>query len=185
MNRTTTLAAALPLVAAAAGLLGGCASVTPADYRDQTPQLALEQYFNGPLTADGIVFNRSGRVVKRFHVDMVGRWTGDQGTLTEHFRYSDGSKSERVWELRRLPGSDDVRRYEGRAADVVGTARGVAEGNAFNWHYTLALPVGGSTYDMSMDDWMYQLDDHVLLNRTEMRKFGFKVASIVIAFHKP
>ncbi|OIQ85178.1 hypothetical protein GALL_329700 [mine drainage metagenome] len=38
---------------------------------------------------------------------------------------------------------------------------------------------------MQMDDWMYLMNEHVLLNRTEMRKFGLRFASIVIAFHKP
>ncbi|OZB44834.1 MAG: hypothetical protein B7X42_09000, partial [Thiomonas sp. 14-66-4] len=78
-------------------LLGGCASVTPMDYRGEKPSLKLEQYFNGPLTADGIVFNRAGKVVKRFHVDMVGVWHGDEGTLTENFTYSNGAKQVRVW----------------------------------------------------------------------------------------
>jgi hypothetical protein len=32
---------------------------------------------------------------------------------------------------------------------------------------------------------MYQMNDHVLLNHTVMTKFGFRVASIFIAFHKP
>lgn len=174
-----------PILIATTGMLGGCAGVTPADYRAETPVLALEQYFNGPLQADGLVFDRSGKVVKRFHVDMVGRWVGDVGTLTEHFTYSDGTRSERIWHLRRVPGADGKRRYEGSAADVIGSASGYAEGNAFNWRYTLALPVGGSTYAMRMDDWMYLMNDHVLLNKTEMRKFGIRVASIVIAFNKP
>ena len=34
-------------------------------------------------------------------------------------------------------------RYTGRADDVVGEATGQALGNAFNWKYTLALPVDG------------------------------------------
>ncbi len=175
----------VPAVALSATMLAGCASVTPAAYRGQLPRLALEQYFNGPLTAEGLVFNRSGKVVKRFHVDMVGSWSGDDGTLTEHFRYSDGSHSERIWHLRRLPGAGPERAYEGTAGDVVGIARGYAEGNAFNWHYTLALPVGHKTYDMRMNDWMYLMNDHVLLNHTVMTKYGIKFASIFIAFHKP
>ncbi len=166
-------------------LLGGCASVTPMDYRGEKPTLALENYFNGPLTADGVVFNRSGKVIKRFHVALTGTWKGDEGTLVEHFVYSDGSKQERIWKLTRLPGRNGERRYEGTAGDVVGTAHGYAEGNAFNWHYTLALPVDGTIYNVQMDDWMYQMNDHVLLNHTVMTKFGFRVASIFIAFHKP
>ncbi len=185
MHRFTTFALGVPALAMAASLLGGCSDVSPADYRGQTPALALENYFNGPLTAEGIVFNRSGKVIKRFHVDMVGTWTGDVGTLDEHFTYSDGTKSERVWHLRRLPDQAGQRPYEGTAADVLGTARGSADGNAFHWRYLLELPVGSSTYTMRMDDWMYLMNAHVLLNKTVMSKFGFKIASIFIAFHKP
>ncbi len=185
MHTPWNLSHLLPAAALSATLLTGCANVTPAAYRGQQPELALEQYFNGPLTADGIVFNRSGKVVKRFHVDMVGRWKGDDGTLTEHFTYSDGSKSERVWHLRRLADTGPARNYEGRAGDVVGTARGYAEGNAFHWNYTLALPVGSRTYDMHMSDWMYLMNKHVLLNHTVMSKFGVRFASLFIAFHKP
>ena len=170
---------------ASIALLGGCASVTPMDYRGEKPTLKLEHYFNGPLTADGIVFNRAGKAVRRFHVDMVGVWHGGEGTLTENFTYSNGAKQVRVWTLRRVPGEHGERRYQGTAADVAGTASGYAEGNAFNWRYTLLLPVGGTTYHVQMDDWMYQMDEHVLLNRTVMTKFGFEVASIFIAFHKP
>jgi hypothetical protein len=185
MNRWIRAARTVPWLAASVGVLAGCAGVTPSDYRDQTPTLSLEQYFNGPLSADGLVFNRSGKVVKRFHVDLQGRWSGADGTLTEHFSYSDGSRSERIWHLRRAASTDGQRHYTGSAADVIGTARGYADGNAFHWRYTLAVPVDGSTYDMQMDDWMYLMNDHVLLNRTEMRKFGIRFASIVIAFHKP
>lgn len=172
-------------VLALAVLLTGCTSVTPMDYRGEKPVLELERYFNGPLTADGVVFNRAGKVVKRFHVDLLGTWHDDVGTLSEHFTYSNGDKQERVWKLKRIRDADGARRYQGTAGDVIGVARGEAAGNAFNWHYTLVLPVDGTVYHVQMDDWMYQMDDHVLLNRTVMTKFGFEVASIFIAFHKP
>ena len=43
--------------------------------------------------------NRSGEVVKRFHVAMTGTWDGDVGVLDERFTYSDGSTERRVWTL--------------------------------------------------------------------------------------
>ena len=37
---------------------------------------------------------------------------------------------------------------------------------------------------MQFDDWMYLMDDEVMLNKSEMRKFGFKLGEVVIAFRK-
>jgi Protein of unknown function (DUF3833) len=48
----------------------------------------------------------------------------------------------------------------------------------------LAVPVDGSTYNMTMDDWMYMIDDSTISNRTNMSKFGFTVAELTIFFRK-
>jgi len=72
----------------------------------------------------------------------------------------------------------------GRADDVKGEASGTAYGNALQWRYTLLLPVDGKTYEVQFDDWMYLMNDEVMLNKSEMRKFGFKLGEVVIAFKK-
>ena len=115
---TLTLAAAFAL--AAAMLLTGCAGQTPADYASQTPVLDLRQYFNGKLLAHGIATDRSGKVLQRFTVQMTGSWQGDEGRLDEQFSYSDGRREQRIWKLNRQADG----RYTGRAADVLGEARG-------------------------------------------------------------
>jgi hypothetical protein len=108
-------------------------------------------YFNGTLDAWGVFTDRSGKVVKRFTVVMECRWQGDDGVLDEDFTYSDGTKQRRIWRLKKLADG----RYTGRADDVVGEATGQERGNAFNWTYTLALPVDGKVYEVQFDDWMY------------------------------
>ncbi|MDP1901336.1 MAG: DUF3833 domain-containing protein [Rubrivivax sp.] len=160
--------------------LSGCAGISPEVYRDQTPTLDLATYFNGPLTAWGYFADRSGEVKRRFTVHMTGVWTGNEGVLTENFVWSDGEKSQRIWRIRKL----DAHRYIGRADDVKGEATGTAYGNALQWKYTLLLPVDGKTYEVQFDDWMYQMDDTTMLNKSEMRKFGFKLGEIVISFRK-
>jgi hypothetical protein len=35
-----------------------------------------------------------------------------------------------------------------------------------------------------MDDWMYLVEENIILNRTSMRKFGFKVGEIVLVMKK-
>jgi len=164
-----------------AGLIGCSSAPVPADYAQQRPVLDLRQYFNGPLTAHGLFTDRSGRVVKRFTVQMVGRWTGDQGVLEEDFRYSDGTQQRRVWRLTDLGQG----RYTGRADDVVGQADGLAAGNALRWTYTLRLPVDGTTYDVQFEDWMYLMDEHTMLNKAVMSKFGVRLGEVTLSFHKP
>ena len=160
--------------------LGGCASQRIDDYATERPVLDLKTYFNGPLVAHGIFQDRSGQVVRRFVVEMTGSWSGNQGVLDERFTYSDGKTERRVWRLTDLGDG----RYEGRADDVVGVAQGVARGNALNWRYTLRLPVDGKVYEVQFDDWMYLIDERVMLNRAEMSKFGIRLGEVTLSFTK-
>ena len=181
MNPGTTRRAALACGATLL-LLGGCASApTPADYASETPRLDLRRYFNGPLTAHGLFTDRSGKVVRRFTVNMTGTWNGNQGVLDEDFTYSDGKKERRVWRLTDLGNG----RYSGRADDVVGEALGQAAGNALNWRYTLALPIDGRVWEVQFDDWMFLMDDRVMLNKAVMSKFGITLGEVTLAFSKP
>jgi hypothetical protein len=160
-------------------LLAGCAA-SVRDYADREPQLDLKTYFDGPLVAWGIVQDRSGEMTRSFRVDMVGRWDGDTGVLEEDFAWSDGTVERRVWTFRKL----DDHNYVGTAGDVVGEARGEAFGNALHWRYTLALPWRDGTINVFLDDWMWLIQDDVLVNRSEIRKFGLRVGEVTIFFQK-
>ncbi len=162
-------------------VLSACAGPSPSDYARETPVLDLAQYFNGPVTAHGVFTDRSGKVVKRFTVQMTCTWQGNEGVLDEAFTYSDGSTQRRVWRLRKEADG----RYSGQADDVVGVARGQAQGNAFQWAYTLRLPVDGSEIDVQFDDWMFLMDERVMLNRAVMSKFGIRLGEVTLAFYKP
>jgi hypothetical protein len=171
----------LSLVLVASFVLTGCASPAAADYAGEKPVLDLKTYFNGDLTAHGMFSDRSGKVVRRFVVTMKCTWQGSDGVLDESFVYSDGEKQRRVWRLKQLADG----RYTGVADDVVGEAKGQSAGNAFQWSYTLRLPVDGKTYEVQFDDWMYLIDDHVMLNKAVMSKFGLRLGEVTLAFHKP
>lgn len=170
----------LLLGAGAAVALTGCAAPTPADYAQQTPVLDLKSYFNGELVAHGMFSDRSGKVQRRFVVDLKASWQGDKGTLEEDFRYSDGQTERRVWHLV----AQGNGRYTGTADDVVGVALGQAAGNALNWRYTLRLPVDGSLYEVEFDDWMFLIDEQVMLNKAVMSKFGIRLGEVTLAFRK-
>ncbi len=176
MQRRLLLAAGL----AGAATLAGCAGPQIGQYAAEKPVLDLRQYFNGTLDAYGIFTDRSGAVVKRFTVVMRCTWNGEEGVLDEDFVYSDGTTQKRIWRLRHLGNG----RYSGRADDVVGEAIGETQGNAFRWGYTLALPVDGKVWEVQFDDWMYLMDDRVMLNKAEMSKFGIRLGEVTLTFVK-
>lgn len=161
-------------------LLSACGSIEPATYAQEKPVLDLQQYFNGKLQAHGMFQDRSGKVIKRFEVDMDCQWQGEVGTLDERFVYSDGTRQRRVWTLRKT-GPNTV---TGTADDVIGEARGEIAGNALHWSYVLALPVDGKVYNVNFDDWMYLMTDRVMLNRAAMSKFGLHLGDVTLSFYK-
>lgn len=160
--------------------LTACASTGVEHYRAEQPTLDLKTYFNGRLDAWGIFQGRSGEVKKRFQVSIDAKWEGDTGVLDERFAWSDGTTSRRVWTLKRQPDGS----YRGTADDVVGEAIGEVAGNALRWRYVLALPVDGKTWQVDFDDWMFLMNDQVMLNRSYMSKWGFDLGEVTLTFAK-
>jgi len=161
-------------------MLAGCAGVAPEAYEDDKPVLDLARYFNGTIDGWGMVQDRSGKVLRRFHVTIDAKWDGNVGTLDESFDWSDGKKEKRVWTVTKLEAGE----YTGTAGDVVGKAAGRAAGNALQWKYVLKLPPEQGGYEVDLDDWMYLVDEDTMLNRSVIEKFGIRFADITIAFRK-
>ena len=161
-------------------LTGGCNMIKPENYQQKEPTLILQNYFLGSVTGYGMVQNRSGEVTRRFVVDMKGYWEKDHFILNENFVFDDGEKQHRIWNFTGLT----AHHFSGTAADVTGIAEGTQAGNAINMKYVLQVPVNGKHYDINMDDWLFSVDKKVLLNRANMKKFGFTVGSITASFYK-
>lgn len=150
------------------------------DFADKGPELVLEEYFSGQTRAWGMFQDRFGNVRRQFTVDIAGEW--DEATqtlvLTEDFLYDDGETEQRVWTLTKTgPNS-----YEGSAPGVIGTASGRTAGNAFYWTYVFDLPVGGRTWRVKFDDWMFLQEGGALLNKATVSKFGFEIGTALIFF---
>lgn len=168
------------IIAGLLACLSGCSSAKVEDYAATKPVIDIREYFNGEVEAMGVYMDRSGMADPQFHVKMKGSWKGNEGTLEEDFVYSDGRKDRRVWTIR----FTDDHHFTATAHDVVGTMQGGQYGNAVNMKYVLRVPVKDTTYDISMDDWLYKLDDKTVINRAVMRKFGFKVGELFLTFRK-
>ncbi|WP_240932925.1 DUF3833 domain-containing protein [Pelagibius litoralis] len=154
--------------------------MTPEQFDGREPRLLIEDYLAGETRAWGLFVDRFGNLRREFVVDITGTWDGKTLTLVEDFVYSDGEEQQRIWTINKL----DDHRYEGTAADVIGTAEGVSYGNALNWRYTLALKVGDSIWNVHFDDWMFLQPDDVLMNRARVSKFGFDIGEVTIFFQK-
>lgn len=161
-------------------MLSNCSSNSLEYYKDTSPRADIKEYFNGPIRAWGIVQDWRGRVTARFDIEMVGNWDGDTGTLTEHFTYYDGKKQQRIWTINKLADGS----YEGTASDIIDKATGKASGSAVRWNYVMDLPVDDTTYRIRFDDWMWVMNDGVLINRSYLKKFGLTVSELTIFMQK-
>ena len=161
-------------------VISACSSQQLSDYDNTTPVFSVERYFNGPLQAQGIVLNRSGVVTRRFSVQMLGSWSNNQGKLAEWFVFDDGEKTTRTWLINKQ--SDGS--YTGRAEDIVGLALGESNGLALHWDYQLDLKVDGKEYRVTFDDWLYHIDKKIVINRSYIKKWGFKVGEVILVITK-
>lgn len=164
----------------AATVVVGCGGPSPQDYAGTEPSFEIEEYFAGTTKAWGIFQGRSGEVKRRFSVTIEGYEEDGQFVLDERFRYADGETDQRIWRIERI----DEHTYRGRADDIVGVAEGKRYGNALNWRYRLNLDVDDTTYELKFNDWMYQVDDDVMINRATVTKYGFEVGEVTLFFQR-
>ncbi|MGJ8583992.1 MAG: DUF3833 domain-containing protein [Marinosulfonomonas sp.] len=153
----------------------GFRSQKPQDFDGTLPAFDIRTHLSGPIDCEGVIYGPTGRVASSFVAKMNGDWRGASGTLSEDFTYSGGSVQHRKWNL--SLGNDG--RFTATADDILGTAKGVQNGKSVRMEYTIRLPEGSGGHVLSVTDWMYLMDNGNIINRSEMRKFGFKVAELV------
>ncbi|MBK1887438.1 DUF3833 domain-containing protein [Marinobacter sp. DY40_1A1] len=163
-------------------LLGGCSGPALTDYSEREPKLVPEDFFNGELSARGVVKDMSGEVIRTFDADISASW--DQsgvGTLDEEFRFDDGEVQTRIWTLTPSATGDS---FHAEAGDVTepGTMRW--SGNSINMNYVLRIAYGDGTLDVRMDDWMYLVTPDTLINQTTMSKWGVDVGELLLVIQK-
>lgn len=159
----------------------GCGGMKIEDFSGKTPEFIPQEYFNGKLTAYGVVKDRSGNIIRSFKGDLVGSWNSDGvGTLDEKFIYDDGEEQIRVWTLK--PTGNKT--FDATAGDIIGTAKMVANGNTVMIDYVMRVPYKDSIIDISVKDWLHLQEDGVIINHSKMKKFGFEVGELVITIIK-
>ena len=162
-------------------VLAAC-SGTPVldDHTGAKPELELQQFLTGKLKAHGVFQDRFGDVRRIFVVDILGEWDGNLLTLTEDFTYEDGTTEQRIWKLTQT--GDET--WRGTAEGVIGEAIGQERGNAFNFVYTIDLKLPDGELRVTFDDWLWQIDDQVMINRAYVSKFGIEIGQLSIFFRR-
>lgn len=154
--------------------LAGCSSTDIGEYADNRPEFVLEEFFQGSLTAHGVLKNRGGKVTRYFNATIDASWEDGVGTLAERFEFDDGEIEYRTWVLE----PDGEGRYRATAGDVDGVGEARVEGNALRMDYRLEIDYRGREMTLSVEDWMWRVDDNTLINESTLRYWGFRVGTI-------
>lgn len=144
-------------------------------FASQGPTFDPRRNLNGPILCEGVIYGPLGRVTSRFVAEMEGRWEGNRGVLSETFRYDSGEVQLREWRL--SIGNDGTIRAE--ADDVPGGGQGKVSGPTVQMLYPLRLPAKAGGHVVTVTDWMYLCENGTIMNRSQFRKFGIKVAELV------
>lgn len=144
------------------------------DYADG-PIFDIRERFNGPIICEGVIYGPTGRVQSRFVADFEASWNGNVGTMVEKFYYDSGAVQDRVWTL--TLGNDG--RIKAEAPDVVGAGSGQQSGSAVSLNYRIKLTEEAGGHALDVTDWMYLMSNGSIMNRSQFRKFGIKVAELV------
>lgn len=160
--------------------LTGFAAQAPQDYANLEPRFDLREHLNGKIKCEGVIYGPLGRVASRFTGDFVAHWQGNLGVMHEHFEYDSGNSQDREWRLE-LSNDGSIR---AEADDLVGPGDGQQMGAATRLRYRIRLPQEAGGHVLSVTDWLYTTPNGVVVNRSQFRKFGIKVAELVATMRK-
>ncbi|MDE9449587.1 DUF3833 family protein [Aliiroseovarius sp. Z3] len=145
------------------------------NYAGTGPAFSMKEHLSGTFASEGLIFGPTGKMTNSFVAQMEGEWEGDTGTLTETFTYSNGRTQNRKWFLKLGEGST----FTATADDIVGEGQGVVSGSTVMIRYKIVLPPEAGGHTLSATDWLYLTEDGVIMNKSEMRKYGLKVAELI------
>ncbi|MEM0947855.1 MAG: DUF3833 domain-containing protein [Pseudomonadota bacterium] len=152
----------------------------PEDLAGSGPEFELREHLKGPILCEGVIYGPTGRVSSRFVADMDAHWDGNVGVMTEQFRYDSGAVQDRAWQL--TLGNDGSIKAE--AEDVVGVGSGQQTGAGVQLKYRIRLPEESGGHVLDATDWMYLVENGTIINRSQFRKYGFKVAELVATMRR-
>ncbi|MAM25259.1 MAG: hypothetical protein CML55_07740 [Rhodobacteraceae bacterium] len=145
------------------------------DYSDGYPEFDLKKHLNGRMICEGVIYGPLGRVTSSFVARFDITWDDDVGQMREEFVYNDGSTQSRHWTIT----IEENGTFSATAPDVPGKGQGAQAGPAMRMVYPIQLPQSLGGHILQTVDWMYLTPEGTILNRSQFRKYGVKVAELV------
>jgi hypothetical protein len=159
-------------------LLSGCTTAPDAALR--APDFDIVEYFVGQTYGAGVM-ERSGRVAERFEMLAEGAFDGETLTLDETFTFADGTTFRRAWRMRSpTPGL-----WIAEADNVIGEVEIRVKNGVARMRYLADFPRGDSMIRLRFTQMLTPMGEDVLLNRSQLTKFGFLVGVVTVLFGKP
>ncbi len=140
----------------------------------------LLTFLEGRVQAWGVFEDRTGRVRRRFAVELEGRWVAGRLVVEEAFAFDDGATETRSWQLER----DGATAFHGTGTDVVGPVEGRNGPGSARMRYRFRLRLGGHPLTVALDDRYHRLDAARALNRATLSKFGVRLGELTIVFER-
>jgi hypothetical protein len=182
MNRRNLVLTASALAIASLAATGGDVEARTRQGASSAPgQLVLEEFFRGPLTAEGVFTNTRDGTTRGLKVKMFGRQEGPTLVLREDFVYSDGERDTKTWRFTRTgPGT-----YTGVREDVIGAADIRQDGDAVRLSYTARVKTqSGSSYDIRFADLLRKTGPREVLNTADLSFLFFTVGKVELRIRR-
>ena len=165
-------------------LLAGCsAPLKPAAFSQSGTPFDPLAFFTGHVTSWGVEENRSGQPIAIVTTDCLGTRTGpDSLRMVQVLHVGDAAPQTRIWQLARSGAAT----FSATADDMAGSTTGTVAGRAFHWRWVLEPSPGNALKNVTMDQWMYRMDDGAVIVRTNISKVGIRLLQVSEQFeHAP
>lgn len=176
-QKTMWVSAILSLVMAV-GIFGA----QPAAAQSGKP-FALEDFFNGPITASGSSTNLVNGQARRFTMNTRASASGNRITIRDTLTFADnGERDSAQWTITK----NGEGSYSGVRTHSVGPAKIRTNRKGLVWNYVLDLPKkdGTGSRRLNFEEIMYMRGDGSVMRRTAIKKFGVTLGRIEIVYRR-
>ncbi len=162
--------------------LAGCGKpMGPDGFAQSGPLFDPVAFFNGHVTSWGVEETRGGLPSGIVTTDCAGTLNGpDDLSMVQTLHLPGGTTQTRRWHMRRV----DAQHYTATANDMAGEADATVSGRALHWRWVLETNPGNGLENVTMDQWMYRMDDGSVMIRTNVTKLGLHLLGISEIFNR-
>ena len=143
----------------------------------------LQDFFNGPMKAEGRFKSRLDGSERAFRVNMLAYWNRQRTTLTlvEDFTFQDGEKGRKTWIFKQA----GIGRYKGTREDVIGEADVWQDGEILRLRYKANIRnSAGNMVEVRFEDELVKLSKKVVRNTASVHWWFLTVGDVELTIKK-